>query len=400
MNSRRSFNASTYKFVALSAYFLFVLSMLDASDISYVKIMSGFKKPLYVTGHVTNPDILYVLEQRGIIWSLNNGVREEKPFLDIRDRVHTPNILYDERGLLGFAMSPNYDINNHIYVNYVNEDGETIISRFSGRNEEILISFKQPYSNHNGGMLAFGPDGYLYISVGDGGSAGDPDGNAQNLSNFFGTILRIDVDTNSGYKIPDLNPFVGSDNAKEEIWGYGIRNAWRFSFDKKTGDMYMGDVGQYSWEEINFQPFFSNGGENYGWNHYEGDSLYVQKEEILNSAMPIYVYPNNANIVKMILGWKENDVRGCSVTGGYVYRGSEITSLYGHYIFADYCTGRIWSFKYESNKISSFCELTKSINFEGGDKTVYISSFGEDKDGELYVVDYSGSIYKLVSNKK
>ena len=381
--------------------FILILSnALFSNDISCKKIASGFKKPLYITGHITNPDILYVLEQRGIIWSIKNGVREEKPFLDIRDRVHTPNIIYDERGLLGFAISPKYDINNHIYVNYVNEEDETIISRISGENEEILISFKQPYSNHNGGMLAFGPDGYLYISIGDGGSAGDPHDNAQNLSNFFGTILRIDVDTNSGYRIPDSNPFVGSENVKEEIWVYGIRNAWRFSFDNKTGDMYMGDVGQHSWEEINFQPFVSNGGENYGWNHYEGDSLYAQKEEILNTVMPIYVYPNNANIVKMILGWKEKDVRGCSVTGGYVYRGSNIPLLYGHYIFADYCTGRIWSFKYESNKISSFRELTKSINFEGGGKTVYISSFGEDKDGELYIVDYSGSVYKLVYNNK
>ena len=400
MNSRRSFNASTYKFIAFSAYFLFVLSMLNAIDISYVKIMSGFKKPLYVTGHVTKPDILYVLEQRGIVWELTYNGKNKNSFLDIRNRVHTPIFPGDERGLLGFAMSPNFNEDNNLYVNYINKDGLTVISRFNNNVEEVLIAFPQPYSNHNGGMLAFGPDGYLYISVGDGGSAGDPDENAQNLDNFFGSILRIDVNTSTGYKIPDSNPFVNINNVKEEIWVYGIRNAWRFSFDKKTGDMYIGDVGQNSWEEINFQSSLSSGGENYGWNHYEGDSLYVDKNRIEDVSMPIYVYPNNANIIKVLLGWKEEDVRGCSVTGGYVYRGNKINSLKGNYLFADYCTGRIWSFKYESNKISSFRELTKSINLEGGDKTVYISSFGEDKDGELYVVDYSGSVYKLISNKK
>ena len=398
MNSIRSFNFLSYRFSALAVCLFIALSMLDANDISYVKIASGFKKPLYVTGHIANPNILYVLEQRGIIWEFLFEQKNKRPFLDIRDRVHTPIFPGDERGLLGFAMSPNFSEDNNLYVNYVNRDGMTVISRFNNNIEEVLISFSQPYSNHNGGMLAFGPDGYLYISVGDGGGAGDPDENAQNLGNFFGSILRIDVNGSIGYEIPESNPFVGLDNAKEEIWAYGIRNAWRFSFDKQIGDMYMGDVGQNSWEEINFQSFLSSGGENYGWNHYEGDSLYIDKNQIKNVSMPIYVYPNNANIIKVLLGWKEEDVRGCSVTGGYVYRGSKIKSLKGSYLFADYCTGRIWSFKYENNKTSNFRELTKSINFEGGNKTIYISSFGEDRNGELYVVDYSGSVYKLISN--
>ena len=256
----------------------------------------------------------------------------------------------------------------------------------------------QPYSNHNGGMLEFGPDGYLYISVGDGGSSGDPHNNAQNLENLFGSILRIDVNIESGYKIPDSNPFVGLDGAKEEIWAYGIRNAWRFSFDKLTGDLYIGDVGQNSWEEINFQSASSSGGENYGWNHYEGDSIFNEGEEIDDVTMPIYVYPNNANIVKVLLGWKEEDVHGCSVTGGYVYRGSSINSLKGHYLFADYCTGRIWSFKYKNQEISNFQELTKSINLEGGTRTIYISSFGQDLNGELYILDYNGIVYQLNNN--
>ena len=394
---KRFYSITSYKFIASAIYLFIAFNILNANDISYVKIASGFKKPLYVTGHVDKLEVLYVLEQRGMIWELVYGKKSKKPFLDIRDRVHTPVFPGDERGLLGFAISPNFSVDNFIYVNYIDNDGSTIISRFNNNIEEILISFHQPYSNHNGGMLTFGPDGYLYISVGDGGSSGDPHNNAQNLDNFFGSILRIDVSTDFGYKIPNTNPFINLKNIKKEIWAYGIRNAWRFSFDNETGDMYIGDVGQNSWEEINFQSSLSRGGENYGWNHYEGDSLYVDKEQIENVSMPIYVYPNNANIIKVLLGWKEEEVRGCSVTGGYVYRGNNINSLKGKYLFADYCTGRIWSFKYENNKTSNFKELTKSINIEDGDKTIYISSFGQDLLGELYIVDYSGSIYKIVS---
>ena len=379
-------------------YLAILLNILISQDLSYNKIASGFKKPLFLTSHVTESNTLFIVEQRGMIWSLVDGKKEKNPFLDIRDRVHTPIFPGDERGLLGFAMSPYYSKDNFIYVNYVNNDGETNISRFKKGSEEILISFQQPYSNHNGGMLEFGPDGYLYISVGDGGSSGDPHNNAQNLSNFFGSILRIDVNTESGYRIPDSNPFINSKNAKKEIWAYGIRNAWRFSFDKLTGDLYIGDVGQNSWEEINFQSASSSGGENYGWNHYEGNSVFNEGEEIDNVTMPIYVYPNNANIVKVLLGWKEEDVHGCSVTGGYVYRGNDISSLVGHYLFADYCTGRIWSFKYENELISNFQELTELINLKNGTRTIYISSFGQDLNGELYILDYNGVVYQLNNN--
>tara|TARA_Y100001935_G_scaffold85477_1_gene70975 strand:- start:1666 stop:2817 length:1152 start_codon:yes stop_codon:yes gene_type:complete len=374
-----------------------LISRLCALDLGYIELEASFKKPLYLSPHVNNSNILYVVEQRGMIWELNDGIKSKTPFLDIRDKVHTPVFPGDERGLLGFAMSPNFQIDNFIYVNYINNNDSTVISRFNGNEEEKLLSFKQPFSNHNGGMILFGPDGYLYISVGDGGDAGDPYNNSQNLKNFFGTILRIDVNTSKGYKIPDSNPFKGMIDIKEEIWSYGIRNAWRFSFDKTTGDMYMGDVGQNSWEEINFQSHLSNGGENYGWNHYEGDSLYLDKKQISNVVMPIYVYPNNANIIKVLLGWKEDGARGCSVTGGYVYRGDLIPELKGRYLFGDYCTGKIWSFKYENENILDFQDLTESINVNGGNKTIYISSFGQDLNGELYIIDYSGTIYKLIN---
>ena len=397
MNLKKYYKISFMNYFKRIIYFFIIFNILNGDGLSYKKIASGFKKPLYLTSHITNPNILFILEQRGMVWELMNKEKTRKPFLDIRDRVHTPIFPGDERGLLGFAMSPNYHEDNSIYVNYVNNNGETIISRFKGNLEEILISFEQPYSNHNGGMLAFGPDGYLYISVGDGGSSGDPHNNGQNLENFFGSILRIDINTESGYRVPQTNPFIGLKNSKEEIWAYGIRNAWRFSFDKLTGDIYIGDVGQNSWEEINFQPASSKGGENYGWNHYEGDSIFNDSKELNNVTMPIYVYPNNANIVKVLLGWKEDDVHGCSVTGGYVYRGNKINSLKGHYLFADYCTGRIWSFKYKNQNISNFKELTKSINLQDEKKTIYISSFGEGLNGELYILDYNGTIYQLTS---
>ena len=374
-----------------------LISRLFALDIGYIELEASFKKPLYLSPHVNNSNILYVVEQRGMIWELNDGIKSKTPFLDIRDKVHTPVFPGDERGLLGFAMSPDFQTDNFIYVNYINNNDSTVISRFNGNEEEKLLSFKQPFSNHNGGMILFGPDGYLYISVGDGGDAGDPYNNSQNLKNFFGTILRIDVNTSKGYKIPDSNPFKGMNDIKEEIWSYGIRNAWRFSFDKITGDMYIGDVGQNSWEEINFQSYLSNGGENYGWNHYEGDSLYLDKKQISSVVMPIYVYPNNANIIKVLLGWKEDGARGCSVTGGYVYRGDLIPKLKGRYLFGDYCTGKIWSFKYENENILDFQDLTESININNGNKTIYISSFGQDLSGELYIIDYSGTIYKLIN---
>ena len=381
------------KFIILFSF----IYILFALDLGYIELEASFKKPLYLSPHVNNSEILYVIEQRGMIWELNDGIKSKTPFLDIRNIVHTPVFPGDERGLLGFAMSPNFQNDNFIYVNYMNNNDSTVISRFNGNEEEKLLSFKQPFSNHNGGMILFGPDGYLYISVGDGGDAGDPYNNSQNLKNFFGTILRIDVNTSKGYKIPDSNPFKGVNDIKEEIWSYGIRNAWRFSFDKITGDMYIGDVGQNSWEEINFQSYLSNGGENYGWNHYEGDSIYSDKKQISGVVMPIYVYPNNANIIKVLLGFKEDGARGCSVTGGYVYRGDLIPDLKGRYLFGDYCTGKIWSFKYENENIFDFQDLTESININNGNKTIYISSFGQDLNGELYIIDYSGTIYKLIN---
>ena len=288
---------------------LIIAGILFPDNLGYSLVSSGFKKPIFITGHPIDSNELYVVEQRGTIWKISHGVKSSQPFLDIRKQVHNPIFPGDERGLLGFAISPQFNENELIYINYINNNNETVISRFnmSKNSEEILIKFEQPYSNHNGGMMSFGPDNYLYIAVGDGGSGGDPLNNAQNLNNLFGSILRIDVDLEGGYGIPETNPFIGIPDARPEIWAYGLRNPWRFSFDKKTGDLYIGDVGQNSWEEINFQSANSKGGENYGWNHFEGLDDFIDSPNIDNAIAPIHVYPNNANIYKVILGWDEDD---------------------------------------------------------------------------------------------
>jgi len=373
------------------------LNICFAQTIGSTLYATDFKKPLFICPHPTIENTMFVLEQGGLIWKIKNQKKSNEPFLNLKGKVHTPIIPGDERGLLGLAIPSDFEKNQTLYVNYVNKNNSTIISRINTytNHEEILIQFDQPYSNHNGGMMAFGPEGYLYISVGDGGNAGDPENNAQNLGTFLGSILRIDVNVKEGYLIPPTNPFLDIENAKDEIWAYGLRNAWRFSFDKLTGDLYIGDVGQHTWEEINFQYANSKGGENYGWNNMEGFTPFEEFSKIDNAIPPIYVYPNDANIIKVLLGWDENDTFGCSVTGGYVYRGGEIPSLFGHYVFSDYCTGKIWSFKYQNQQVSEFEELTENINIAGGEHTPYISSLGEDTKGELYFVDYSGDIYKI-----
>ena len=340
---------------------------------------------------------MFVVEQGGLVWEVKNQKKNKQPFLNLKKMVHTPILPGDERGLLGLAIPLNFEQNQNVYVYYIDKKKNTVISRINtySNHEETLIQFAQPYSNHNGGMMAFGSDNYLYIAVGDGGSAGDPDNNAQNLGTLLGSILRLDVDVKEGYLIPPSNPFVSIKDAKSEIWAYGVRNPWRFSFDSLTGDLYIGDVGQHTWEEINFQSANSNGGENYGWNQMEGMSMFEDFSNVQESISPVYVYPNDANIIKVLLGWDEDDTFGCSVTGGYVYRGKAIPSLFGHYVFGDYCTGKIWSFKYQNNELSEFKDLTENINLANGEHTPYISSFGEDLNGELYIIDYSGDIYRI-----
>lgn len=377
--------------------------------LSSIEIASGFTKPVYVCQPTGEHERLFVLEQKGIINIIKNGKRVRKPFADLRDRIHNPIFPGDERGLLGLAFHPNYQENGFVFVNYTDEDDHTIVSRFNVSDgpdkldegsEKVLIKLKQPFSNHNGGHMDFGPDGYLYISVGDGGKWGDPYDHAQNLETLFGSILRIDVDNGDPYSIPSDNPFINDPNAKDEIWMYGLRNVWRFSFDRETGDVYLGDVGQDLWEEIDFVSSEEAGGQNFGWRVMEGNHCYNPKENCdPTGVLPIFEYPNDANYMKTLMGMDEPNMDGCSVTGGYVYRGSAMPSLQGTYFFADYCSGNIWTFKEENGKAVDFQNRTDEINLAGGKWTNYISSFGEDNAGELYIVDYNGAVYKLISRK-
>ena len=387
-------------------YISFIFFSFIFSEIGAKKIASGFDKPIYICSFPNHDNHHIVLEQKGTIKIIKNNQILRTYFLDIRDRVHRPLFPGDEMGLLGFAFDPYYIENNYIYVHYNDKEDNTIISRFevddgiaNKSSEKNILKLKQPYMNHNGGTISFGKDGYLYIGLGDGGSAGDPEKRAQDLTNLFGSILRIDVHTSDSYLIPKDNPFIDNNNIKSEIWSYGLRNPWRFSFDRLTGDMIIGDVGQSLWEEINFELFPNKGGKNYGWNVMEGNHCYPEDSKCNsdNLTMPVFEYPNNANYAKTLFGIKQPNMDGCSITGGYVYRGNELVDMDGRYIFGDYCTGKIWSIVVNENESINLKNHTGSIMNSIGKKEFYLSSFGEDNKGEIFIIDYNGTIYKLVN---
>ena len=389
----------------LFKYFLFSIAFLSA-EIGVIKISDGFDKPIYIIPTPNNNSEFLVLEQKGVIKIIKNNKVSKSPFLDIRDRVHRPLFPGDEMGLLSLAFDPNFNQNSYFYVHYNDKDDNTIISRFQvdGKladksSEKNILTLSQPYSNHNGGTITFGIDGYLYIGLGDGGSVGDPEKRAQDLSNLFGSILRIDVNSDKPYIVPKDNPFTHYRKFKDEIWAYGLRNPWRFSFDVLTGDMLIGDVGQHLWEEINIEYSGSGGGNNYGWNILEGNHCYPEGEDCSSDdyMMPVYEYPNNANYAKTLFGIKQPNMDGCSITGGYVYRGDDIPELYGRYIFGDYCTGKVWSILIQDNDVINLKNHTKNIMDSMGKKEFYLSSFGQDNNNEIFLIDYNGTIYQLVN---
>ncbi len=327
-------------------------------------------------------DLIFVTEQRGIIYAFSgNNAQQADTFLDITDRVNRGG---NEEGLLGLAFDPDYEENGYFYVYYSAENPRrSVISRFNVQQEDgdvanseseiIIMEIEQPYGNHNGGQIAFGPEGYLYIGLGDGGSAGDPESNGQNLGTLLGSILRIDVSELSGpgnYEIPADNPFVDTAGARAEIWAFGLRNPWRFSFDSETGLLWAGDVGQGSWEEIDI----ITKGANYGWNTMEGLHCYSPASGCDQSglALPIAEYDHS---------------QGCSVSGGYVYRGDQIASLKDYYIYGDYCSGNIWALTYDGDTVTENMLLV--------DSDLSITSFGQDLAGNLYILDRQGGIYTL-----
>jgi len=346
-------------------------------------VADGFNRPLYVSHARDWSGRLFLLEQSGKIWVLREDRVLPQPFLDVSALI-SPSALgsgFTEQGLLGIAFHPEYASSGSFYINYTNRAGSTVIARYSVNAEnpdradassaEIIFQLEQPYANHNGGHIEFGPDGYLYVALGDGGWANDPLGAGQNRNLLLGSLLRIDVDSAKPYAIPPDNPFVDSSDARGEIWAYGLRNVWRFSFDRLTGDLYFADVGQNAWEEVNFQPAASRGGENYGWNVWEGGHIFAGGNAP-NHVPPIFEYTRSG---------------GCSVTGGYVYRGAALPALQAAYFFGDFCSGRIWA-SYRDRSLDWHSGEFMNTDFA-------ISSFGEDEHGELYVIDYAGAVYRM-----
>jgi glucose/arabinose dehydrogenase len=348
-------------------------------------VVGGLESPLDVQAAPGDRTRLFVVEQAGRIRVVRGGALVATPFLDIVSRVGSGG----ERGLLGLAFHPQYATNGRFYVNYTDRSGDTHISEFRAStgnadaadpaSERQLLFVAQPFSNHNGGGLAFGSDGMLYIGLGDGGSGGDPLGNGQSLSTHLGKMLRIDVN-GSPYRVPPDNPFLSRTGALPEIWAYGLRNPWRFSFDRATGDLYIGDVGQSTVEEIDVGLASRRGGENYGWNVMEGTRCFRPATgcDSTGLTLPVLDYPRSV---------------GFSVTGGVVYRGCRMPGYAGTYFYADYGTGAIRSFRLEASRATDERDWTVAL---GGGRTIRNpSSFGVDVDGEIYIVDYHGEVYRI-----
>jgi glucose/arabinose dehydrogenase len=341
------------------------------------QVAGGFESPVYLTHAGDRSGRLFVVEQAGRIRILRDGRLLPRPFLDIRSRVTSGG----EMGLLSVAFHPRYAENGRFYLNYTTGDGDrlrSVIAEYrvsqdadvAATAERVLLEVSQPFRNHNGGLNLFGPDGMLYIGLGDGGSARDPMNNGQRLDTLLGKILRIDVDGGTPYRVPSDNPFVGRANARGEIWAYGLRNPWRFSFDRNGGRLFVADVGQNQLEEVDIV----ERGKNYGWRIMEGNICHIPASGCDRSGLelPIAVYDRSG---------------GCSISGGHVYRGTRIAGLAGRYLFGDYCSGQIWALTDAGEGRWTMGQLLSS--------ELRITSFGEDAAGEIYVLDQGGTVYLL-----
>jgi glucose/arabinose dehydrogenase len=352
-------------------------------SVGFDLVADGFSRPVQAVDPGDGTGRLFVVEQSGTIRILQDGAPVETPFLDISGEVSQGN----EQGLLSMAFHPKFAENGAFFIDYTDVEGNTQVERRTvsaddpnvadPESKTTLLTVDQPYPNHNGGLLLFGPDSYLYIGLGDGGSQGDPNNNGQDLGTLLGSILRIDVDSGDPYAIPEDNPFVGQEDVAEEIWAFGLRNPWRFSFDRETRDLYIGDVGGSAYEEIDILPA-GESGTNFGWVLMEGSECYGGGTEcdMDGLELPIYEYSHDF---------------GCSVVGGYVYRGEAILELQGVYLFADYCSGLTWGMGHDADG--------KWVASEPIETGISISSFSEDPNGELYVTDLNGGVYRVVAGE-
>lgn len=341
-------------------------------------VADGFNAPLLVTNAGDASERLFVVEQTGAVRIIEDGAVLPEPFLDLSDRI----VAGGEQGLLGLAFHPDYGANGRFFVDYTDTNGDTVISELSvsgdpdradADSERVLLHIDQPYANHNGGNVIFGPDGYLYIGMGDGGSGGDPEGNGQDLSTLLGKLLRIDVDSGDPYGIPQDNPFVDDTDARPEIFAYGLRNPWRYSFDAATGDLWIADVGQSEFEEVDHVGA-GRSGMNFGWNVMEGPNCFTEEG------------CDTSGLVLPVSGYSHEE--GCSITGGHVYRGPGSPALRGVYVFGDYCSGTLWGL---DARATSPVEPTALLEYGSS-----VSSFGLDESGELYMTDIAtGEVLRL-----
>lgn len=355
---------------------------LFAQEIQTVPVASGITPPTDIQHAGDGSGRLFFVEQNGLIRIFRDGSVAAEPFLDIRAKTHAEG----ERGLLGLAFPPGFAQKQRFYVDYTDLNGDTVIAQYrvssnpnvaGATSETVLLHIGQPFANHNGGQLRFGPDGNLYIGMGDGGSAGDPLHNGQNLGTLLGKLLRIDVESDPGrVRIPPDNPFVNTPGARAEIWAFGLRNPWRFTFDRATSDLWIADVGQDTYEEVNFQAASSRGGENYGWNMMEGAHCFSAGCNTQGFTLPVAEYSH---------------ADGCSVTGGFVYRGRVSPGLRGIYIYGDYCSGRIWGVERRGTEWANRLLLSSGFN---------ITTFGEDEAGEVYVANAAnGTIHRIEGSR-
>ncbi len=346
------------------------------------EVAGGFKRPTFVTHAGDGSGRLFVVEKAGTIRTVRGGVVEPQPFLDVSAVAGSRG---NEQGLLGLAFHPRFEENGRLFVAYTAKDGANSVAEYhvpagstraNPATARVIFSIPDDRANHNGGMLAFGPDGYLYFGTGDGGGAGDTRGNGQSLTTLLGKILRLGVDLGTApYAIPRDNPFAARGDARPEIWAYGLRNPWRFSFDRATGDLWIGDVGQDALEEVDFQVASSKGGENYGWNVMEASACFKPATgcDRGGKVLPVFEY--------------SHDGGACSVTGGYVYRGAKLPALQGAYLFIDYCEGKLRSLRREASGWRAAVLLETELS---------VTSFGEDEAGEVYVLDDAGgALYRL-----
>ncbi|MCC6627102.1 MAG: PQQ-dependent sugar dehydrogenase [Chloroflexi bacterium] len=355
-----------------------------APPLALERVVANLDAPLNVQHAGDGSGRLFILEKIGRIRIARGGELLPEPFLDIIEKV---SVRGAERGLLGLVFHPQYTTNGLFYINYTDVNGDTMIVRYQvakgnpdradPTSAKTILFIKRQYPNHNGGQLVFGPDGYLWIGTGDGGGANDPHDNGQNTNVLLGKMLRIDVDRGDPYAIPPDNPFVNRPGYRPEIWAYGLRNPWRFNFDRATGDLYIGDVGQNRWEEVSVAPAGSKGGLNFGWSIMEGNHCFKPTDGCDERGLtaPAVEYAHS---------------QGCSVTAGHVYRGRRLPALVGTFIYGDFCTGRVWGLTRQANGAWVTRDLFTS--------RMQISSLGEDADGELLVVSYqSGEVYRLIA---